>query len=338
MASSTAQQEQDFQHFIRAGAPHGSVALQISRFRKHTAASRVAGIADDLLGGEDEGTQAPRGLTLEWVESAGRPLRTLTLHPIGDEVEDQLLPACVSVAFAARAVVHLIARHVALLSSPKVVDTLFPISARPDAGTGSYRDAPPPPPDEALRALVEAGFRVEDPAPRQFHATREQVRKKNPFWLLMLIPIVLFAPALIVIERSLKGVLTMLRGVLRQALRDRRERLSWQVREGTLRVETQSVPGEAMQQTETDVPLRDVLAVSFGPSGAQVRDEDGGRLRVVTRHQCLSLAFAHARPDPPTGSANSKKAPKSSRQAERLRHEGRATRALLEWLAASHLS
>jgi hypothetical protein len=320
--------DSDVSQFLTPGAPHGTRSLNLTRFRKHSAKSAAAAVADDLLGGEGdgEGPRAPLGLSLDWVDGQGRALRSLTLHPVPADVEDQLLPRCVAAAFASGAAVHIIARHAALAASPRIVDTLLPASTpvAASAATHSYREALPPP-DSALQELVRSGFQVQDGLARSFHAVRERRRAKNALWLLMLVPILLFAPALVVLNRSFQGVLTMLRTVLENSLRDRTERLSYQVHNGTLRVLSEVRAGH---EESLDIELRDVLAVGFGPGNTPVQDSDVGALRVVTQAHTVRVPHVIATPET--------KQHKGEGRVPSVRRCGHAQRSVLQWLTAAH--
>ncbi|MEZ4325122.1 MAG: hypothetical protein R3B40_07905 [Polyangiales bacterium] len=310
--------------FLGAEPPVGAATLDLTRFRKHTGTSRVNRALDDLLGDEGEAAPAPAGLRLDWTDEHGRPLRTLTLHPAASGVEDELLPRGVSAAFGCGAVVRVIARHQALGAAEKVVDTLAPIAPGTPPPEG-YRAGPPPPPMDALETLTRAGFEVRHSHARQFAASRARRVPRRPLWLLMLVPIALFAPALVLLQRSFRGVLNMLRDVLTRALFARDERLALTVDDGQLTV---ACTGHPELATHVELPLREVLAVGFGPAGVQVTDEDPGRLRIVTAQTCTTL--------PHTAAAHAHTSNERSEAAAHARDVGRALRVVLTWLVTSH--
>jgi hypothetical protein len=318
-----AEQEQA-KRFLAAPAPGGSQVLSIARFRRHTLRSMGGELLDQVLADETTGGRyVPPGLQLSWMSPEGQVLRTHVAHPAGSELLDELLPLAVAAALRVGARVQLVARHEALLAQPKVVDVLSTPSA-PRAVSGGYREAPPLP-EQALGALTEAGFALTARDPRALVLTRRRMQRKQPAWLLMLVPVLFFGPVLAVLARSIRQVWELVRSVLIKALRDQQEQLTWEVREGVLTVRAESQPG---QRLAVSVPLREVLATSFAPAGVHVTDQDVGCLRAITHGEAVTLAHGFAAPDARKDSP--------SARAEQARATGHTLRTLLEWLVVAH--
>lgn len=317
-------EQKQAQRFLAAPAPGGSQVLSLARFRRHTLRSLGGELLDQALVDETTGGRyVPPGLQLSWLGAEGQVLGTHVAHPAAPQLLDELLPQALAAALQVGARVQLVARHEALLAQPKVVDVLSTPSA-PRTVSGGYREGPPVP-EQALGALTAAGFALSSPDPRSLVLARRRVRRKQPAWLLMLVPVLLFGPVLAVLARSVTQVWELVRSVLDNALRDQQEQLTWEVRDGVLTVHAESHPG---QRREASVPLREVLATSFAPAGVHVTDHDVGCLRAITHGEAVTLAHAFAAPDAPKDSPTA--------YAERLQATGRHLRMLLEWLVVAH--
>lgn len=318
-----AEQEQT-ERFLAAQAPAGSRVLSLARFRRHTLRSMGGELLDQVLADETTGGRyVPPGLQLSWMGAEGQVLGTHVAHPAAPQLLDELLPQALAAALQVGARVQLVARHEALLAQPKVVDVLSTPNS-PSAVSGGYREAPPLP-EQTLGALTAAGFALTSRDPRALVLTRRCVQRKQPAWLLMLVPVLFFGPVLAVLARSLTQVWGLVRSVLTKALRDQHEQLTWEVRDGVLTVRAESHPG---QGHVASVPLREVLATSFAPAGVHVTDQDPGCLRAITAEQAVALEHAFAAPD--------EKRNTSAAHAERARATGRSLRTVLEWLVVAH--
>jgi hypothetical protein len=318
-----AEQEQA-ERFLAAPAPGGSQVLNVARFRRHTLRSMGGELLDQVLADDaTSGRYIPPGLQLSWVSAQGQVLGTHVAHPAAPELLDELLPLALAAALQVGARVQLVARHEALLAQPKVVDVLSTPNA-PTTVSGGYREGPPLP-EQTIRELTEAGFALSSRDPRALVLTRSRVQRKQPAWLLMLVPVLFFGPVLAVLARSLTQVWELVRSVLTKALRDQQEQLTWEVRDGVLTVRAESHPG---QRHVASVPLREVLATSFAPAGVHVTDRDEGCLRAITQREAVTLAHAFAaldvRKESPTA------------RAGRVHATGRSLRMLLEWLVVAH--
>ena len=294
-------------------APHGAARVTIERYRKHTGKSRAMAVMDDLLGGDEGGSDGPpppAGLRLSWVDAEGRPLRVFERHPVATELEDALLPALVAAAGAAGAEVDIVARHRALTATPRVMDRLTRVRvgagrARAE-GTPGYREAGAAEVSEsALDGLRAAGFDILSPRRREFAIARERTRQRSPAWLLFIPLIIAFAPVLVVLDRGFGGVSRMLRETFARALTTQRDALRYAVEDASLVVTWRASPAA---EQESRLPLADLRALGFGPAAFRPDDSDQGRLRAVLTDTVLTLPHQVAAPDTPNADATTQAA------------------------------
>ena len=270
MAADSEAVRSEVQQLVQQVPAQASV-LCVERYLATPARALLGEVLDQVFADGDSGHSAREapGRKVCWRDASGGTLVAIDVHPVEPDFEDALLPRVFPVIAATGLALEIWCDTQTILDGRRAVERWEgrdPLNRSASVDPTSVEQA-------ALERLEQLGCQVT----RQAEGTvvvREHVSRAQP-WMLVLLPLFFWVLpfALLFARRALWNYFD-------RALETRRYRSSWRLEPTCLRAHWE---GEGEPSEDVEIPVDDVVAVSFAPAGCRVRPDVLGVLRVVGR-------------------------------------------------------